>query len=437
MRTSSLVLLAVLLIALVAGGIYYFRDTDEPLITLTPGGGPISNHRPLLLVIDDEGSGLKQLKVIASQGTKEFPLASRELEPGAYQHREELSLAGLKLKNGPIEIRIEANDRSVYHFGQGNTGSESFVLEFDNKPPVISVVSRSHNLNQGGSGLVVYTINEEVTSSGVQVGERFFPGFPQENGRYICLFAAPYDVDPKALTPRLVAEDLAGNERLSGFYHHTNSRRRNKTDINIDNRFLEAKMPDFQAYFPETEDLLDIFIRVNRELRQANRSRLLEFLPRTASTPLWDDAFLRPKGTNREPFATERTYFHNKKKIDNQVHLGVDIASVARGPVEASNRGHVLLAEDFGIYGQCVIIDHGIGLMSLYGHLSSIAVNVGDEVAKGQEIGRTGATGLAGGDHLHFGLLLNGLPVSPVEWWDRTWVTNNISSKLELAAEKP
>lgn len=437
MRTSSVVLLAVLLIGLIAGGIYYFRDTDEPMITLTPDGGAVSNHKPLLLILDDEGSGLKQVKVVASQGNKEFSLATRDLEPGAYQHREELSLTGLKLKNGPLEIRVEASDRSVYHLGQGNTTNRSFVLEFDNKPPVISVVSRSHNLNQGGSGLVVYTINEEVTSSGVQVGERFFPGFPQEDGRYLCLFSAPYDVDPKALTPRLVAEDMAGNERTSGFYHHTNSRRRNKTDINISDRFLEAKMPDFQSYFPETEELLDIFIRVNRELRVANRSRLFEFLPQTDAVPLWDDAFLRPKGTNREPFATERTYFHNKKKIDNQVHLGVDIASVARGPVESSNRGRVLLAEDFGIYGQCVIIDHGIGLMSLYGHLSSISVTVGDQVEKGQEIARTGATGLAGGDHLHFGLLLNGLPINPVEWWDRTWVKNNISSKLELAAQSP
>jgi len=103
--------------------------------------------------------------------------------------------------------------------------------------------------------------------------------------------------------------------------------------------------------------------------------------------------------------------------------------------VHAENRGRVIYADDFGIYGQCVIIDHGLGLMSLYGHMSSIAVAVGDLVEKGQEIGRTGATGLAGGDHLHLGILVAGLPVNPVEWWDPSWVRNNITSKLELLRE--
>jgi len=432
LRTSSVVLLFVLLIGLIAGGVYYFRDTTGPEISLTPGSGPVSNQKPLQLVLTDQTSGLKQVEVLLVQGSKQIALFSQEMPPGSYQHRRELSLSGIKLNNGPLEIRVSATDRSIYHFGQGNNAVESFILEFDSKPPVISVLSRSHNLNQGGSGLIIYKVNETVTRTGVQIEDRFFPAYQQDDGSFACLFAAPYDLAPKKLVPRLIAEDLAGNLRKSGFYHHINARRLNRAKININSRFLEAKMPDFQQFFPETNDLLQVFIRVNTELRQQNRARLAEFVSQTEPKPLWEGAFLRPKGTNREPFATARSYYHKGKRIDRQVHLGVDIASVARGPVEAANSGRVVLAEDFGIYGQCIIIDHGLGLMSLYGHLSNIEVAVGDEVQKGQEIARTGATGLAGGDHLHFGLLLNGLPVNPVEWWDRNWVRNNIESKLAL-----
>ena len=89
-----------------------------------------------------------------------------------------------------------------------------------------------------------------------------------------------------------------------------------------------------------------------------------------------------------------------------------------------------MLARYFGIYGNTVVIDHGYGLMSLYGHLSSIAVEPGQQVDRAQQIGRSGATGLAGGDHLHFTMLLQGLPVNPREWWDAHWLHDRLKLKL-------
>ena len=68
----------------------------------------------------------------------------------------------------------------------------------------------------------------------------------------------------------------------------------------------------------------------------------------------------------------------------------------------------MLYADELGIYGNCVIVDHGMGVQSLYAHLSSIGVKPGDMVEKEQELGRSGMTGLAGGDHLHFTMLVNG-----------------------------
>jgi murein DD-endopeptidase MepM/ murein hydrolase activator NlpD len=94
----------------------------------------------------------------------------------------------------------------------------------------------------------------------------------------------------------------------------------------------------------------------------------------------------------------------------------------------------VVLARYFGIYGNSVVLDHGGGLMSLYSHLSSIEVAPDQEVEKGQVIGRTGQTGLAGGDHLHFTLLIRGQPVNPIEWWDPMWIRDRVMGKLSPPA---
>jgi murein DD-endopeptidase MepM/ murein hydrolase activator NlpD len=129
-------------------------------------------------------------------------------------------------------------------------------------------------------------------------------------------------------------------------------------------------------------------------------------------------------------FADQRTYVYEGREVDHQVHLGYDLASVARSPVPAANRGIVRMAGYFGIYGNAVVVDHGHGLMTLYAHLSSLDVSEGAEVQRGQVLGRTGATGLAGGDHLHFTTLVGGLPVDPTEWWDPAWIRDRVARKL-------
>jgi murein DD-endopeptidase MepM/ murein hydrolase activator NlpD len=91
----------------------------------------------------------------------------------------------------------------------------------------------------------------------------------------------------------------------------------------------------------------------------------------------------------------------------------------------------VAFTGDLGLYGNAVILDHGLGLFTLYGHLSSIDVKPGDSISARQIIGKTGETGFAGGDHLHFGVYLDGVPVLPVEWWDAKWINDNITPKLE------
>lgn len=149
---------------------------------------------------------------------------------------------------------------------------------------------------------------------------------------------------------------------------------------------------------------------------------------------MWREAFAPMANAAIESrFADYRTYYYQNKEIDQQVHLGFDLASLQQAPVEASNRGVVLFADFLGIYGNCVIIDHGLGIQSLYAHMSTMDVKVGDTVEKKQVLGRTGATGLAGGDHLHYPLLINGVAVNPIELWDPHWMEDRVFRKIREA----
>ncbi len=426
----SVFFVLVLVCLLGAGGFYYLRDTTAPQLRLHPDAGPVSAKRDLVLDLQDPGSGLKALQVTVVQGEKSQELLNKDYASGIVSQEEKFSLAGAGLKDGPAELRITATDRSIYSFGRGNRIEKSFPFEYDSKPPAVAVVSRAHNVNQGGAGLVIYTVSEEPEKTGVQIGDRFFPGYRQEGDYFACFFAFPYDMKTADFTPRVIAVDKAGNERTVGFYYHAIPHAFPKDRITVSRQFLEAKMPEFQGTFPDTTDQLQLFLKVNQQLRRQNVASLLDIGKQTASHPLWQGAFLRlPNAATRGNFAQARTYLYDGQVVDHETHLGIDLASLAQSPVPAANSGQVVFADYLGIYGNCVVIDHGLGVQSLYGHLSQIQVKPGQTVKKGETIGHTGATGMAGGDHLHFGVLVAGLQVWPLEWWDQHWITDNVTSK--------
>jgi murein DD-endopeptidase MepM/ murein hydrolase activator NlpD len=182
------------------------------------------------------------------------------------------------------------------------------------------------------------------------------------------------------------------------------------------------------------EDLAASFLRINGDLRRRNALTIAELSKKTSPEMLWKDAFQALGNASVEAgFADNRTYLYQGKEIDRQVHLGFDLAVTQRIPVLAANTGIVVYAADLGIYGNCVILDHGLGVQSLYGHLSVIEVKEGMRVEKGQMLGRSGMTGLAGGDHLHFTMLVSGQAVNPVEWWDPKWMQDRVLRKIAEA----
>ena len=426
-------ILTIIVIGLICGGAYLlYKDTAAPVIEIAPENGFITYKTPINITVSDVPSGIKAVKVVLTQDKKKIVLAEKTLPKGTIDYSQEILIKKKQIKQGNFEIAAWAVDNSYAGFGSGNAIIARGNYTLDTVAPKITVQSSTHNLTQGGCGLALYTVDDDPEKTGVMVGEDFFPGYKQPNGEYAALFAMPYYVESKDFSPIIIAQDAAKNTKTATFWFHANSKKYRHDNINISDRFLNSKMPQFESEFPNTTNPIELFLKVNRELRKTNRAELRKIGLETSPTFLFEGKFRRlPNAASRAGFGDQRTYKHNGKKIDNQTHLGIDLASTRHAPIPAANKGRIIVAEqDFGIYGNAVIIDHGLGLQSLYSHLSQIDVEVGATVERGQVIGKTGSTGMAGGDHLHYGVLCSGIPVNPFEWWDGTWIKNNITSKL-------
>ncbi len=433
MKSLKKLLLVVVLIALVIAAIAYFRDTAPPQVTLTPDSGPVSPATPLTLLVQDEGTGLKAIDVNLVQGDLRISLNRQEFPTPLEQTTIELSLDGLRLREGTFTIEVSATDQAIYRLGKGNTAETSFELLNDSRPPAISVISRAHNFTRGGAGLVTYSLDEPVKRTGVIFDDHFFPAFQQPSGMYVSSVTFPYDLDPKEFVPRIVAVDLADNERQAGIYYRANNQQFRQRQINITDSFLDTTLPEFTHQVPKFDTELETFLYINQQIRKENRATVAALAAESASEPQWQGAFLRQPGTaTLSLFADHRTYLYKGKEIDRTVHLGYDLASTTQAEIISANSGKVIFSDFLGIYGLCIVIDHGIGIQTLYAHLSQSQVEVGQQVGRGDVIARSGVTGLAGGDHLHFEVLVNGIPVQPIEWWDANWVHNNIDSKLQV-----
>lgn len=348
------------------------------------------------------------------------------------------------LRDGPATLRIDAGRRILFGLREASTTLNRQVT-VQLTAPVLKVMSNHHYIRRGGAEAVVYWVTPPDVTSGVMVGERFYPGFEASGvagGRTtdpslkIAFFALAFDQDLNSRI-RLYARDAAGNASESDFPFRALPAEFATSRVELDDRFLSKVVPAILEATPDFtangsgSDSLAAFLEINRALRARNAEQIAEFAGDTSPEWLSKGAFARLSRSSSEAvFADHRTYLYGGREVDRQVHLGVDLASTRQAPVTSSQAGRVLLARYLGIYGNCVILDHGMGVQSLYAHLSSMDVEKGDRVDRGEVIGRSGATGLAGGDHVHFTVLVGGTPVNPIEWWDPAWVRNRVERKL-------
>jgi len=425
-RSSKLsVFFTIVLVFVLAGGIFLlFEDTDAPIITLSHTVENISPNLPITATIIDATSPIKRVAVVVRYQENEVPVVSQVFTDGSREQNITFTLTGAGLKNGDIfDLEITAVDASFGGFGFGNKSKLITPMRLDTTPPRMSVKSSTPYIRKGGSSVVAYSISKEVQQTGVKVNDYFFPAFRQENGDYLCFFAFPYNLDLKDFNPQLVALDRAGNLNIMSLPVNRINRQFKQDTITITQGFLDEKAVEFEAMVPGHMSDIERFLMINRQQRQENLLALLEIGKNTVSEILWKGAFLPiPRAATRAGFGDHRTFLWEGKTIDEQAHLGLDFASVRQAQVPAANFGTVVYADYLGIYGNMIIIDHGLGLQSLYSHLSEIGVEIGQQVDRGDIIGRTGTTGMAGGDHLHFGILLSGLEVTPLEWLDNNWI---------------
>ena len=429
------VVLAPFVLAAFAGYFLFLKDSEKPRITLLPQAEATSFKRPFILTAADDQSGIRTLTVTVTQGQRRFDVLRKVYDPPRDQVSERFTLEGSELRGGAFEMQAAAADGSYANLGAGNTARVARNMRLDTSLPAIKPLTPAHYVRQGGAALVIYEVNKDVAKSGVQAGDVFFPGYKQKSGQYACLFAFPDGLDAEAFKPRILVEDTAGNEKTGFFVNMAIKRRFRDERVELSDEFLAAKLPAFAGLFPEVRDPVERFKKLNTDLRRQNEATLVDLATHTAPEPLWDGAFIYlPRSVVKGSFGADRVYVYKGQEIDHEHHTGIDLASVPAAPVPAANNGVVVLAGPLGVYGQTVVIDHGMGLQSLYGHLSSIAVAVGDTVKKGDVIGATGATGLAVGDQVHFAMLLAGQPVIPIEWWDAHWLEDNITQKFKRYA---
>jgi murein DD-endopeptidase MepM/ murein hydrolase activator NlpD len=450
-------LLALLFVVLfVAAGLFFFAGRlPGPAITVAAPGAWLGASTPLDVVV--EGPAVEEGEVSVSfeqNGTSSVlidtaaDLNARQVTNDGDGRLRITHVVGRDnvtgLTTGPGRIVVTASRPVLFGLRQVVTShAQDVTVRLD--PPRVAVMSTHHFVNQGGAELVVYRVSPEDVESGVRVGDIEYPGYrassvtldgrtPVDPALRVAFFAVLHN-QPLDTPIRLYARDPAGNESTAAFDARIFAKPFKTSRIGIDDAFMARVVPAILAGTDEVApvgELVDQFLAVNGDLRRLNAERIASFATQTAPEMFWQGQVFHPFTNTavQSAFADARTYVYNGREIDHQTHLGFDLASVAHAPIPAANTGRVLFAAELGIYGNCVIVDHGLGVQSLYAHLSSFSVSEGDIVQKGQEIGRTGTTGLAGGDHLHFTMLLQGQMINPIEWWDPKWTEDRVLRKL-------
>ncbi len=437
-RLPVIVFLFLIIVIGLLGGAYYLGPRLErgaPQIKLPDSD--VLGLAPMEIGVTDQGAGLKSLTATLAAGGAEHTLASEQYAQPVTEKKITVALSSkiTGVKEGPAVLRVSARDASLWNFFRGNETVIQKTLTIDITAPTVELIADDRYVNFGGVGVIVYKSTADTATSGVRIGTYFFPGFQgQIKGHadhFIALFAHPYNVpaDAKAV---LVATDKAGNTREMALVYELKNVKYKKSTIAISDNFLQGKIaPLLDDVGARQGSPKDVFLRVNKELRKENEDKIAAITKKSTASILWKGAFSQLSNSKVEAnFADERTYTYNNDPIDTAYHLGYDLSVTKHYPVEAANSGTVAFVGDLGIYGNTVMLDHGLGLHTLYGHLSSFDVKVGDSIKQRQILGKTGETGLAAGDHLHYGIYLHGVAVLPVEWWDQKWINDNINPKL-------
>lgn len=437
-RTKAWTFLVLVLLAAVVGGVSFLGWRQSiPRVRVTGPPPALVGHKTTFpLVVEAARGDVVFVEVRAAQAGKTAVIAKVE---GRLGRRAEVPVtidgAAAGLREGPVTLEVWARDDVWRPLRFDDRAVSSFPVTVDLTPPKLEVLASTQYVSPGGVGLVAFRVTG-ASASEVRVGAVTFPSYPMGTGEppaRAALFALPYNLPPG--TPMTIsARDEAGNVAQRGIPSEVKPRAFRRDRIQLRDSFMQEKVAELLPHHPPSQPILDGFLVINRDQRKQAEETKRKVGASSADKALWQGAFVQPRNTKVfANFAETRTYVYNGQEVDTQVHYGYDLASTRQSAVPAANKGVVAFAGPLTIYGNTVILDHGLGLQTLYAHLSSIAVKVGDAVDKGQELGRSGTTGLALGDHLHYEVLVNGISVTPLEWWDGKWIRDHVDKPLSAA----
>ncbi len=438
----KIVLIVLILALLAVPTSLYFLSTGTTL-TVTPPVKVIGFATPLNIQAANP-HGVRSLTVTVDQDGKSWTMTAAN-EPArhlfAQRHAARLNAtvnvgrqSDTALHDGKARVSVIAVSNDM----RGETSTQSFDVDVMTTAPRVAADGVQHYINQGGSEMVTFTPSGAWTEAGVMVGDRKFRSYPLPDhaGQYFSLFAFSWDLPVD--TPLYVyATNPSGAIAKATFWYKVFPKKFKASPIALESMHIDRIVNQIDTQNKIPGDDVQRFVYINSQLRKINNKTLADLRLDTEQKFLWSGAFLpMVDSTVESRFADDRTYTWQGKKVDEQTHLGFDLAKLQHSPVPAANDGRVIWAQDLGIYGNCIVLDHGYGLDSVYGHLSEFLVKKGDLVKKGQIIAKTGSTGLAGGDHLHFTMQLDGVQINPVEWWDPHWVHDRILSKMGSASDQ-
>ena len=446
-RKSSIAafVLGFIFLVLVGGVAFVFNsnlfEREAPTINLAKEiewnlKDPISVH------IED-ASGVRSTRASLFDGEKSIVLETKEFK--SLTKAVDLNLSfpktGFGANKKVFELTVEATDNSKWNFFAGNSINAKSVIKVDTRRPDVNIIGSSYKIMKGGAAVVVFKAQDESMKSlyvETNFGKKFYPTPFYKEGYYVTLVAWPTNVEN--FTASVVAIDRAGNLTRAHVPYFIQDKKYKTSTIALDDRFLDGKISDLIAEMaPERSSLtkLEKFKFVNEDMRNANEANILKVTSNVPTEPILGFS-LKPfyplrNGKVVASFGDHRYFEYDKQPTSESYHLGLDLASNAQATMVSSNDGVVVFARENGIYGNNIIISHGLGVYSLYGHCSSFMVKEGDVVKAGDPIAKTGFTGLALGDHLHFGMYVQGVDVRPEEWMDEVWFKESIFNVMESA----
>ncbi len=440
MKAKGILIFLAVLAAL--GGYGYFKgviDFEKPVFRFEKEPLAIGEKTDIRFTVLDKKPGIKEVDIYILQGKKKikiledknFPIPSKEKE-----YEISINARNLQLKNGEAELIFIAKDASYFQ----NKTELHYKVSIDFTPPKIFLIARPPDVRNGGAGFILFkALSKDVDSAQVKVGNMFFNCFPNimtENPQiWGCTIGYPYYWKKKKPIV-LYVKDTAGNITTKFIKYRFIRINYKRSVINITDEFIETKVRPLSD--KDIDDPVLLFKYVNVEIRKRNEDLIHKVTKTfTINKPLFNNRFMQLKGSVKlGDFADYRKYRYKGHIIEgaDAVHKGMDFASIRNAPVQAAANGKVVYTGFLGIYGNTIIIEHGMGIFTLYSHLAEINVKKGQMVRRGDEIALTDTTGLAMGDHLHFGVLIQGLEVTPLEWIERRWLPTrflNIYNRLK------